>query len=112
MPRDQARELDQTGAQLVVQSADGISDVRMLARILSENLGKQDTVRVESIERLLARGGDAFGFEFTVAEETRGRGRIRQGAGARAQSSSIRLVTLVLRSLAAVAAPTTITTPT
>ncbi|HEY2031050.1 MAG TPA: hypothetical protein VGH20_17755 [Myxococcales bacterium] len=63
----------ESGAQLVVQSADGISDVRTLARILNDNLGKQDAVRVESIERLLARGGDAFGFEFTVAEETRGR---------------------------------------
>jgi len=28
---------------------------------------------VETIERLLARGGDAFGFKFTVADETRGR---------------------------------------
>jgi hypothetical protein len=63
----------ESGAQFVVQSADGITDVRLLARMLNENLGKQDMVHVESIERLLARGGDAFGFEFSVAEETRGR---------------------------------------
>jgi hypothetical protein len=63
----------ESGAQLVVQSAEGVSDVRMLTRLLNENLGRQEMVHVESIERLLARGGDAFGFKFTVAEETRGR---------------------------------------
>ena len=62
-----------SGAQLVVQSADGITDLKLLTRMLNANLGKQETVRVETIERLLARGGDAFGFKFTVADETRGR---------------------------------------
>ena len=64
---------EESGAQLVVQSAEGVHDVRMLTRILNENLGRQDSVQVEEIERLLARGGDAFGFKFTVADETRGR---------------------------------------
>jgi len=40
----------ETGAQLVVQTADGIHDIR-----------------------LLARGGEAYGFSFTVADEVRGR---------------------------------------
>jgi hypothetical protein len=62
-----------SGAQLVVQSADGITDLQLLTKMLNENLGKQETVRVETIERLLARGGDAFGFRFSVAAETRGR---------------------------------------
>jgi hypothetical protein len=62
-----------SGAQMVVQSADGITDLQLLAKMLNDNLGKQETVHVETIERLLARGGDAFGFKFTVAQETRGR---------------------------------------
>lgn len=62
-----------SGAQLVVQSADGITDLKLLTRMLNANLGKQETVKVETIERLPARGGDAFGFKFTVAQETRGR---------------------------------------
>ena len=62
-----------SGAQLVVQSAEGITDLKLLTRMLNDNLGKQEAVRVETIERLLARGGDAFGFKFTVADETRGR---------------------------------------
>ena len=63
----------ETGAQLVVQSADGIHDLRLLARMLMENLANEAQVHVEDVERLLARGGEAYGFSFTVADETRGR---------------------------------------
>ena len=64
----------ETGAQLVVQSADGIEDLRLLARMLMENLSREARVHVEDVERVLARGGgEAYGFPFTVADETRGR---------------------------------------
>jgi hypothetical protein len=63
----------ESGAQLVVQSADGISDLKILTKMLNESLSKQQQVRVEDIEPLLARGGDAFGFRFSVAQDTRGR---------------------------------------
>jgi hypothetical protein len=63
----------ESGAQLVVQSAEGINDLKTLTKMLNDNLSKQETVRVEDIEPLLARGGDAFGFKFSVAQDTRGR---------------------------------------
>ena len=63
----------ETGAQLMVQSADGIRDLRMLARLLMENLSNESRVHVEELERVLARGGEAYGFSFTVADEVRGR---------------------------------------
>jgi len=63
----------ESGAQLVVQSADGIQDLRLLARMLMENLAHEAQVHVEDVERVLARGGEAYGFSFTVADETRGR---------------------------------------
>ena len=63
----------ETGAQLVVQSADGINDLRMLARMLMENLSSEARVHVDDVERLVARGGDAYGFSFSVADEVRGR---------------------------------------
>ena len=63
----------ETGAQLVVQSAEGIHDLRMLARILMENLSNESRVHVEDVQRVLARGGEAYGFSFTVADEVRGR---------------------------------------
>lgn len=63
----------ESGAQMVVQSAEGVPDLRMLARLLSENLGKEAAVHVEDVQRVLARGGEAYGFSFTVADETRGR---------------------------------------
>jgi hypothetical protein len=63
----------ETGAQLVVQSADGVHDLRLLARMLMENLATESRVHVEDIERVLARGGEAYGFSFTVADEVRGR---------------------------------------
>jgi hypothetical protein len=62
-----------SGAQLVVQSAEGITDLKILTKMLNDNLSQQQKVRVENIEPLLARGGDAFGFKFSVAEDTRGR---------------------------------------
>jgi hypothetical protein len=63
----------ETGAQLVVQSADGIHDLRMLARILMENLGNEQRVHVEDLMPMVARGGDAYAFGFSVADEVRGR---------------------------------------
>jgi hypothetical protein len=63
----------ETGAQLVVQSANGINDLRMLARLLMENLSNESRVHVEDVQRVLARGGEAYGFSFTVADEVRGR---------------------------------------
>jgi hypothetical protein len=63
----------ETGAQLVVQTADGIHDLRLLARMLMENLAGESRVHVEDLERVLARGGEAYGFSFTVADEVRGR---------------------------------------
>ena len=63
----------ETGAQLMVQSADGINDLRMLARILMDNLSSEARVHVEDLQRVLARGGEAYGFSFTVADEVRGR---------------------------------------
>jgi len=63
----------ETGAQLVVQTADGIHDIRLLARMLMENLAGESRVHVEDLQRVLARGGEAYGFSFTVADEVRGR---------------------------------------
>jgi len=64
---------EETGAQLVVQSAAGVHDLRMLARLLMENLASETRVHVEDMQRLLARGGEAYGFSFSVADEVRGR---------------------------------------
>jgi len=64
---------EETGAQFVVQSAEGVHDLRTLARLLMENLASQAQVHVEDVQRLLARGGEAYGFSFTVADEVRGR---------------------------------------
>jgi hypothetical protein len=63
----------ETGAQLVVQSTEGIHDLRLLARMLMDNLATESRVHVEDLERVLARGGEAYGFSFTVADEVRGR---------------------------------------
>jgi hypothetical protein len=63
----------ETGAQLIVQSADGINDLRLLARMLMQNLSHEARVHVEDVQRVLARGGEAYGFSFTVADEVRGR---------------------------------------
>lgn len=63
----------ETGAQLVVQSADGVNDLRLLARMLMQNLSSEARVHVEDVERVPARGGDAYGFSFSVADEVRGR---------------------------------------
>ena len=63
----------ESGAQLVVQSADGIADLRLLARMLNQNLSNEERVHVEEVEKVRARGGDGYGFSFTVADEVRGR---------------------------------------
>jgi hypothetical protein len=63
----------ESGAQVVVQSTDGIGDLRTLARLLSQNLGDQQGVQVEDVERMIARGGEAFAFSYSVSDEVRGR---------------------------------------
>src|SRR5207237_39748 len=45
----------------------------LLARMLMENLAGEARVHVEDVQRVLARGGEAYGFSFTVADEVRGR---------------------------------------
>ena len=64
---------EETGARLVVQSAEGIHDLRLLARLLMENLANETRVHVEDMQRVTSRGGEAYGFSFTVADEVRGR---------------------------------------
>jgi hypothetical protein len=64
---------EQSGAQLVVQSAEDIKDLRLLARMLMANLGQEEAVHVDELQRVPSRGGEAYGFSFTVADETRGR---------------------------------------
>jgi len=63
----------ETGAQLIVQNADGVSSLRQLARLLADHLGSEQGVRVEDLHKLPARGGEAYGFAFSVSDEARGR---------------------------------------
>ena len=63
----------EAGAQLIVQSADGITSLRQLARLLADHLQTEQGVHVEDVDRLPARGGEAYGFTFSVSDEARGR---------------------------------------
>ncbi len=63
----------ETGAQLIVQNADGVSSLRQLARLLADHLQTEQGVHVEDVNRLPARGGEAYGFTFSVSDEARGR---------------------------------------
>ena len=63
----------ESGAQLIVQSADGVTSLRALTRLLADHLGTESGVRVQAIESLMSRGGEAYGFAFTVSDEARGR---------------------------------------
>jgi len=63
----------EAGAQLIVQNADGISSLRQLARLLADHLQTEQGVHVEDVNRLPARGGEAYGFTFSVSDEARGR---------------------------------------
>ena len=63
----------ESGAQFIVQNADGMTNVRALTRMLADHLTEERRVQVEDIERVLARGGEAYAFSFTVADEARGR---------------------------------------
>jgi hypothetical protein len=63
----------ESGAQLIIQSADGVTSLRALTRLLADHLGTESGVRVQDIENVLSRGGEAYGFEFTVSDEARGR---------------------------------------
>src|SRR5256885_522608 len=62
-----------SGAQLIIQSADGVTSVRALTRLLADHLGTEAGVRVQAIENVASRGGEAYGFAFTVSDEARGR---------------------------------------
>jgi hypothetical protein len=63
----------ESGAQLIVQSADGVSSLRQLARLLANHLQTEQGIHVEDVNRLPARGGEAYGFTFSVSDEARGR---------------------------------------
>jgi hypothetical protein len=63
----------ESGAQLIIQSADGVTSLRALTRLLADHLGTESGVRVQEIERVMSRGGEAYGFAFTVSDEARGR---------------------------------------
>jgi hypothetical protein len=63
----------ESGAQLIIQSADGVTSLRALTRLLADHLGTEAGVRVQSIENVISRGGEAYGFAFTVSDEARGR---------------------------------------
>jgi hypothetical protein len=63
----------EAGAQLIVQSADGVTSLRQLARLLADHLQAEEGVHVEEVSRLPARGGEAYGFSFSVSDEARGR---------------------------------------
>ena len=63
----------EAGAQLIVQNADGVSSLRQLARLLADHLQTEQGVRVEDVSRVAARGGEAYGFTFSVSDEARGR---------------------------------------
>jgi len=63
----------ETGAQLIVQNADGVTSLRQLARLLADHLQAEQGLHVEEVNRLLARGGEAYGFTFSVSDEARGR---------------------------------------
>ena len=61
------------GAQLIVQNADGVTSLRQLARLLADHLQTEQGVHVEDVNRVPARGGEAYGFTFSVSDEARGR---------------------------------------
>lgn len=63
----------ESGAQVIVQSAARVPSVRSLAQALAARLGDEEGLRTEQVEELAARGGEAYGFWFTVASESRGR---------------------------------------
>jgi hypothetical protein len=63
----------ESGAQLIVQSADGVTSLRALTRLLADHLGSEAGVRVQDVERVTSRGGEGYGFAFTVSDEARGR---------------------------------------
>jgi hypothetical protein len=63
----------ETGAQVIVQSAGKVPSVRRLTLALAAKLGNEQGLHIEDVERLGSRGGEAYGFWFTVASEARGR---------------------------------------
>jgi hypothetical protein len=63
----------ENGAQLIVQNADGVTSLRQLARLLADHLQAEEGLHVEEVNRLIARGGEAYGFAFSVSDEARGR---------------------------------------
>ena len=63
----------ENGAQLIVQNADGVASLRQLARLLADHLQAEEGLHVEEVNRLIARGGEAYGFTFSVSDEARGR---------------------------------------
>lgn len=64
---------EETGAQLSVQSADGVPSAQVLCKLLAERLAAETRVRVDDPVKVMARGGDAYAFTFTSGDESRGR---------------------------------------
>ena len=64
---------DETGAQLSVQSADGVPSAEVLSKVLAEKLSTEPGVHVEDPSVVKARGGEAYVFAFTSGDESRGR---------------------------------------
>jgi hypothetical protein len=63
----------ETGAQVIVQSAGKVPSVRGLTQALAAKLGNEQGLHIEDVEPVGSRGGEAYGFWFTVASEARGR---------------------------------------
>jgi hypothetical protein len=64
---------EETGAQLSVQSAEGVPSAQVLVALLAERLALEAHVSVDEPIRLQARGGQAYAFTFTSGDESRGR---------------------------------------
>ena len=64
---------EETGAQLIVQNADGVGSLRTLAGLLAAHLSEEGRIHVEEPARIIARGGEGYAFSFTVGDEARGR---------------------------------------
>lgn len=64
---------EESGAQLSVQSADGVPSAEVLCKVLAEKLSTEPGVHVEDPAAVKARGGEACVFAFTSGDEARGR---------------------------------------
>ena len=71
----------ESGAEVIVQAAERVSSMRGLAQALADKLSDEEGLHTGDIEKVGARGGEAYGFRFTVASAARGRvAVVRAGA--------------------------------